>query len=913
MTGGINYAGAMESSESDPVDVSRVSECNENDRDSQGSKFDAVVVDYTCNDGNIAQIDTEITSPAEENEIMVRQRSNKKKGGGRESDASRDSNETNGQPTPTSSAMNSRRGSRAKSRGKSTPLGIKIIAGLGFVVASLVMVWLYWQQTLANMVNTPLDVPRVIASDEGSIQQDPDRFWGTYRPGVYFGMKTKSPQSLVTGLMWFTQFSKERPLPIRHTCEQGDHLPRYGWLMHNGKDFGSQEIVDKNFTLTTEFVKRPGGKNGGDWTARFTGKPNKKSSNQTLVSLMFYAALDGQGVLEPTLRENRIIEIHGETEELGHFIIKFPRSASTKQSHYLRTYSPGLHMLKDTVARNLRMFPYGANRQFLLGLEGEDIRYKQYFPDEEPNFLVQQVTVSLPFEIEVMFESSSFRKRKVGLNGKELTKELDKHKVDFEKKFESKFGLTKKGFTANQIRVAKAAMSNLLGGIGYFYGKSIVKSQYNSDPVQYWASPLLTAVPSRSFFPRGFLWDEGFHNLLISKWDQELSEEIIGHWLDLMNAEGWIPREQILGSEARVKVPNEFVVQRNENANPPTLFLPIQSLLRDTKSKRNKLFMDYLRHIYPRLQVWYNWFNTTQTGPVNWSYRWRGRDPTINNELNPKTLTSGLDDYPRASHPSDLERHIDLRCWMTLASGVMSEIAQAIGEPFADYQTMYEKLSDNKLLGELHWSERGKMFSDYGNHTQNVALQHPAPPPMPKPQPGKRPVRPPKLPMVRVLTSKSGPSYKFVDTFGYMSLFPFVLEILEPDSPYLGQILSDLNNAKLLWTKYGLRSLSKSDPLYMKYNTEHDPPYWRGAIWINMNYLTVRALHHYANVEGPYKKVALLRYTELRQNLIKNIVLQYEKTGYIWENYNDITGKGQGSHPFTGWSSLLLLMMAENY
>eukprot|EP00058_Branchiostoma_floridae_P022669 XP_002608159.1 hypothetical protein BRAFLDRAFT_125874 [Branchiostoma floridae] len=638
-----------------------------------------------------------------------------------------------------------------------------------------------------------------------------------------------------------------------------------------------------------------------------------KSISIPTVSFLFYAATDGQGTIQPVLENNRLVAITGQTEELGKFRMSFPKvSRKNITYHHLVSYSPRLDLLKSSVEHGMRRLLFNKTR-IQYGLAGDLIK-RSNMPDLKANVLVHQVTLEVPCVLEVVFESESFTSRNTRLVGMELTRELEKYKVAFDEKFENTFGLNRRGYTEKNLRFAKAAVSNMVGGIGYFRGKSLVQSPYNEEPVEYWEAPLYTAVPSRSFFPRGFLWDEGFHQLLISKWDTAISKEILSHWLDLMNMEGWIPREQILGSEARSKVPAEFVVQKNQNANPPTLFLPIQSLMKDLASNRSEEDILLLKRMFPRLKTWYNWFNTSQLGNEPSSYRWRGRDPGANKnqQLNPLTLTSGLDDYPRASHPSDSERHIDLRCWMALASGVMADIAKVIGEPGEEYEATHKLLTDNALLEKLHWSPEKQLFSDYGKHTKGVVLEREKVPLPPPPKPGMRRQPVPKGKMYRVLKGEQ-PTDKFVNSFGYVSLFPFLLQIVDPKSPKLGKILTDLKNPQLLWTKYGLRSLAKTDPLYMKYNTEHDPPYWRGQIWINMNFLAVRALHHYSNIKGPYQSQAADTYKELRRSLIHNLYVEYERSGFIWENYSDVNGHGKGCHPFTGWSSLIVLIMAEKY
>ncbi|XP_053258221.1 mannosyl-oligosaccharide glucosidase isoform X1 [Podarcis raffonei] len=753
--------------------------------------------------------------------------------------------------------------------------------------------------------------PRILDANSSGPEAQPGRFWGSYRPQVYFGMKARSPRSPVAGLMWMHQL--EGDVRLRHTCEQSDGLPRYGWLLHDGVNFGVQEIQDVGLSLQTEFVKRPGGQHGGDWSWRVTVRPERTGPPAPFISLLFYVATDGQGSLQPVVEQKtgRLASLTGTTEELGHFTITFQpptNEAGTAPLYasynHLQAKAEGLDRLSDVVKASLTprftFAPPGAPKRRYFGVDASHSPAGERAPPHS-QLLVHQVTVSLPCRLEVLFESGSAGDRAGRLAGEALSQELGRHTAAFERRFEEAFGLARKGFSPPEQSFARAALSNMLGGMGYFHGRSLVQSPHADLPQPYPEAPLFTAVPSRSFFPRGFLWDEGFHQLLLARWDAALSRDVLAHWLDLMNAEGWIPREQILGSEARAKVPAEFVVQHSSAGNPPTLFLALRQLL-----AQEALETDYLRRLYPRLQSWYDWYNSTQAGPLPFTFRWRGRDQDTQAFLNPKTLTSGLDDYPRASHPSEDERHLDLRCWMAVASGVMAEVATRLGEPAEEYRRMAEALSDGQLLDQHHWAEALGTFADYGNHTQAASLEREKlrPPPPGQPMPTPR--------LLRVV--RKPPRLQFVGgAFGYVSLFPLLLQLLRPDSPRLGSLLTDLRSERKLWTPFGLRSLSRSSPFYLKHNTEHDPPYWRGPVWVNINFLAVRALKHYGRLEGPFRDQAAALYRELRANIVGNVYRQYLESGYVWEQYHDGTGKGQGCYPFTGWSALVVLMMAEEY
>ncbi|VDP42768.1 unnamed protein product, partial [Soboliphyme baturini] len=407
-----------------------------------------------------------------------------------------------------------------------------------------------------------------------------------------------------------------------HWCEDDNNLQRYGWLEHDGESFGVQEIVDGGLKLKTTFVKQESNDLGGQWTWRIDSQ-TLPASNTSLYSFVVYFVVPSEGSsLSPVFdvskgRSNHVIGMVGETKELGKFNVEISYPKKIFASNYLVSKATDVSVMSELIISSTGVMKVKSeHHDHYLGLvaptseDGSTVI--------KPNVIAVQLTVTGGTSFEIIYRIS-LPDKNPNLSGPAFDAELKAHRKRFEDKFESLFHLQQKQYPTMYVDVAKYALSNMLGSISYFHGHMAVQSTFTKKPVPYGPLTLFSGVPSRSFFPRGFLWDEGFHQLLLRHWDANLSLSIVASWLDLMNVEGWIPREVILGSEAVRKVPQEFIIQHNNVANPPMFFYLIDVMTTD------KTFVEanrpLLQRIYPKLKMWFRWLNTTQAGKRPGTYR----------------------------------------------------------------------------------------------------------------------------------------------------------------------------------------------------------------------------------------------------------------------------------------------------
>ncbi|KAK4048339.1 Processing alpha glucosidase I [Microbotryomycetes sp. JL201] len=758
--------------------------------------------------------------------------------------------------------------------------------------------------------------------------------WGTYRPNLYFGMRPRVAHSLMTGIMWFGVQDFQSFQAIRHACDQADKLV-YGYTQHDARESAVQVIKDErnNVQLTVSLLKVPAKRGGGSWAVRISGKPIQPEY-LSRISLINYFGNDGpSGSLELDNDEDELVYAQNAKPTRGPHAEDFKDELD--RTHYFGLQAPTGQVWK---AKDVFTHVINENSHNVIKPYGQanppDPALLYQLPNEVrsgANLYGFQKTYEGTWSVDVYFDSVEADGK---LDAASLTAGLQASTDAFQRRFDATFPLAA-SYSDKQKQFAQSLVANLLGGIGYFQGTSIIDRNFahewddegdedggkGREPKPEITEPreLLTGTPSRSFFPRGFYWDEGFHLLIAGAWDNDLSLEILKSWIDLIDDDGWVGREQILGEEARSKVPPDFVAQYPSYGNPPTLTKAVTAYISrlrkagksladleqvETLSEVSaqalsslhietpSLARDYLLSIYDKLKRHYEWFRSTQRGQIReWGrqarsrregYRWRGRSKT-------HVLTSGLDDYPRAQPPHLGELHVDLISWMGFFAKTMSEIAGFLEQEddLAEFEGHYTAIVEN--IDDLHWSEEHQAYCDLSVDED-----------------GERGCI--FIDDEQSLTRHADESIHVCHQ-GYVTLFPMLLGLLPPSSPRLGAVLESLRDPEQMWSPYGIRSLSKSDKYF---HTGED--YWCSPIWIPMNYMILSALYKtYAAEPGPHQVRAATIYAELRDNLVNNTFKEWERTGFVWENYHADTGLGQRTIGFTGWSSLIALIMAEQY
>lgn len=47
--------------------------------------------------------------------------------------------------------------------------------------------------------------------------------------------------------------------------------------------------------------------------------------------------------------------------------------------------------------------------------------------------------------------------------------------------------------------------------------------------------------------------------------------------------------------------------------------------------------------------------------------------------------------------------------------------------------------------------------------------------------------------------------------------------------------------------------------------------------------------------------------------MVNTVCNEFERRGFFFEQYHAIEGYGRRAHPFTGWTSLVILMYSKHY
>lgn len=154
-------------------------------------------------------------------------------------------------------------------------------------------------------------------------------------------------------------------------------------------------------------------------------------------------------------------------------------AANEAKFSHLVTFVPREDLVSQEVMRGMGIAAEKVNMIRLLG--------RMPLPaGARENLVVFEATGVGQFALEVQFESTSAavsRREAAPLSGALYRRELEARQAAFDARFADVFPTITREYSASQVKAAKLVLSSLIGGIGYFYGESIVQSDRTPQPV----------------------------------------------------------------------------------------------------------------------------------------------------------------------------------------------------------------------------------------------------------------------------------------------------------------------------------------------------------------------------------------------------------------------------------------------
>ena len=497
--------------------------------------------------------------------------------------------------------------------------------------------------------------------------------WGHYKPHLIYSLSEEDLQPITVRMAFGYKY---KSIPIRYDLNGGDETNLVlDYNYNNGRDFSEQTIYDKssNFQFKAITIKEQ-----NSWSIYLKNPDNKGFVNKMLTDLLKKLSMSKSS--DGLFNEEGFMEndhgLFSKNSNVNNEEVVFGFSIGLEQlKQHLDIDIKNYYIMKAEDVENSFLIRNKSNHEIISVLKlkvleagetkptqfsykfikrgnkyenwhlGEDL--KTYLHQDSSSELEENsidttavllkipVKLSKDFIIQLLYqEDLTFS---LADHYDILPERLQTRRFNFLEDFIHKFPVTT---SPQYMQCSMSSLSNLIGGLSYMYGP--IKTSKNPSAYTY-SKPLFTMTPCRNGFARGFLWDEGFHNMILAQYDQELSLKSITHWLETVIEEtGWLPREQIRGPEVEQYANRDFLVQNEMEANPPTLIIPLSYLFQQFKKKGNIEGLEEIKKVWRKAKLWFDWFHTSQrdTQSEEYIYHWVV-------ERNGFNLGSGMDDYPR--------------------------------------------------------------------------------------------------------------------------------------------------------------------------------------------------------------------------------------------------------------------------